>query len=296
VSDQTKPWIALHSNGLSAEINPLGAQLSILRDRLGRDLLWSGDPAFWNGRAPLLFPIVGTLAQGSYRVGRETYHLPRHGFARGRTFDLIQSTEDTATFRLLSDAETRKIYPFLFQLDVRFEIKDTTLLVTTIVQNTSDTELVASMGYHPAFRWPLPFGYARADHRIEFSHDEPAPFRQLNASGLLTEERHTTRIIDRVLRLDDDLFKNDVVIFDALRSRSVSYGALEGPRVEVAFTDSTYLGLWGKPGANFVCIEPWQGVADPDGFDDDFKKKPGVFVVQAGDTRSLHMTITLQGV
>src|ERR1700722_19618558 len=112
VSDGPTPWICLSSGQVTAQVNPLGAQLSTLRDRAGRDLLWDGDPSVWTGRAPLLFPIVGTLAGGCYRLGPTIYQLPRHGFARGRLFDIVDATSASAAFRLKADESSLLVYPF----------------------------------------------------------------------------------------------------------------------------------------------------------------------------------------
>jgi galactose mutarotase-like enzyme len=107
-------WISIGSEHLSAEVDPVGAQLSRLRDSAGRDLLWNGDPSVWNGRAPILFPIVGALAGGRYRLGTKMYPLSRHGFARGRVFEILSSTSSAATLRLEADEASRQIYPFDF--------------------------------------------------------------------------------------------------------------------------------------------------------------------------------------
>lgn len=287
-------WVTLRSGELTAEVNPLGAQLSALRDAAGRDLLWSGDPAVWTGRAPLLFPIVGALAGGRYRLGSQSYALGRHGFARGKNFNLVDCDPHTAVFRLEQDESTLKVYPFRFELEVRFALDGPTLALTTSIRNPGDGTLIASFGYHPGFRWPLPFGRARASHFIEFSEDEPAPIRRLDADGLLKPGGFTTPILNRRLALDDGLFREDAVIFDGIRSRSVSYGADEGPRLRVSYPDAPYLGVWTKPGAEFICIEPWHGMADPVGFAGDFKTKPGVFSVQPAASQRIRMTITLQ--
>jgi galactose mutarotase-like enzyme len=151
----------------------------------------------------------------------------------------------------------------------------------------------ASFGYHPAFRWPLPYGEARAAHRIEFASDEPSPVRRLDANGLLSPERHPSPIIERRLALEDRLFDEDALIFDDLRSRFVSYGAPHGPRIRVDFADAPYLGLWTKPGAPFICIEPWHGIADPKGYAGDFRAKPGVFTVAPGESKAIQMAIAL---
>jgi galactose mutarotase-like enzyme len=293
VPDQRSEWVSLSSGELTAEVNPLGAQLSSLRDRDGRELLWDGDPSVWTGRAPLLFPIVGSLAGGSYRLGSTTYPLPRHGFARGKRFDVVESASAAAAFRLKADEATFQVYPFRFELDVRFELEGPMLAVTACVRNAGDEEMPASFGYHPAFRWPLPFGGARSSHFIEFVSDEPAPVRRLNANGLLAAERHPTPIFNRRLALEDALFRDDAVIFDEIRSHCVTYGAQEGSRIRLTYPDAPYLGIWSKPRANFVCIEPWHGIADPEGFSGDFRTKPGVFMVAPGATLPVKMTITL---
>jgi galactose mutarotase-like enzyme len=287
------PWVSLSSGNLAAEINPLGAQLSALRDHAGRDLLWDGDPSVWTGRAPLLFPIVGTLAGGSYRLSSQIHHLPRHGFARGKRFDIVDMTSAAATFRLKADETTLQIYPFRFELDVRFALEDSTLSVTTWVRNNGDDDMPASFGYHPAFRWPLPFGGTRSSHFIEFACDEPAPIRRLNADGLLAAERYPTPVAHGRLALVDTLFQDDAIIFDEIRSRSITYGDDEGPRIRVSYPQTPFLGLWTKPNANFICIEPWHGVADLAGFSGDFREKTGVFIVTPGAALPIPMAITL---
>jgi galactose mutarotase-like enzyme len=293
MQDQKTSWIALSSAELSAEVNPFGAQLSVLRDASGRELLWNGDPAIWAGRAPILFPIVGTLASGSYRLASKVYPLPRHGFARGKQFDVVEATSSRATFRLSADEATAQVYPFQFQLDVDFALNGATLSVTSSVRNIGAEQMPASIGYHPGFRWPLPYGEPRAAHFIEFADDEGPSIRRLDANGLLSQERHPTPLAHRRLALDDALFRDDVVIFDEIHSRCVTYGADKGPRIRVSYPDASYLGIWTKPGADFICIEPWQGIADEAGFAGDFRTKLGVFTLAPGAVRTLQMQISL---
>jgi galactose mutarotase-like enzyme len=293
VPEPSSSWVSLSSPQLHAQIDPLGAQLSTLQDREGRDLLWDGDPSVWAGRAPLLFPIVGALAGGCYRVGSGQYRLPRHGFARASRFAVLTSTSSEATFRLAADEATLQVYPFRFELTVRFSLEGPALSVVTSVGNLGSGRLLGSFGYHPAFRWPLPFGRARSSHFIEFDRGEPEPIRRLNSEGLLSSTRYPTPVASRRLALADALFTNDAVIFDAVRSRSVTYGADDGPRMRVSYPDAPYLGLWTKPDAGFICIEPWHGIADPQGFSGDFSTKPGVFTVAPGTELPINMTIEL---
>jgi galactose mutarotase-like enzyme len=293
MADDQSDWITIRSTGLSATINPLGAQLSVLRDAAGRNLQWQGDPAVWVGRAPLLFPIVGMLVAGQYRTGGRSYALSRHGFARGRRFALAESGPTNATFRLSADQETLSLYPFQFELDVDFAVEDASLAVTSWIRNRGEQDMPASLGYHPAFAWPLPYGENRAAHFIEFEDAEPAPIRRLDKDGLLLPQRFATPVQNRRLDLRDELFSADALVFDQLVSRSVTYGSEVGPRIAVSFPGVPYLGIWSKPGANFVCIEPWQGVTDPQGFNGELKDKPGTLIVPPGESVAVGMTITL---
>jgi galactose mutarotase-like enzyme len=291
MSDQA--WVSITSGSLTAQIDPRGAQLSSLRTQDFSELLWNGDPAVWAGRAPLLFPIVGVLVGGVYRLGSKTYALSRHGFARDKTFTLQNSSPSSAAFRLLAEASTYSVYPFQFELEVRYELSGATLSVTTAIRNHGRADMPASFGYHPGFRWPLPFGQPRASHFIEFEIDEPAAVRRIDAAGLLTPVQHPTPIAIRRLELTDALFREDVLIFDQIKSRSVSYGSHHGPRLRISFDDAAYLGVWTKPGADFICIEPWHGITDPQGFAGDFMQKPGVRVLKAGEAFFARMDITL---
>jgi galactose mutarotase-like enzyme len=284
-------WVTLRSPALTARVDPQGAQLSSLQDAASNELLWQGDPAIWAGRAPILFPIVGTLAGGSYLHAGKRYVLPRHGFARGRRFTVVDADGGSALFRLVADDATLAVYPFAFELDVAFGLRDATLTVTATVRNIGDVTLYASIGFHPGFRWPLPYGEPRAAHFLEFDADELAPVRRIDADGLLMAQGHPTPVANRRLALEDELFRDDVLIFEALRSRSVSYGAQHGPRIAVDYPDASCLGVWSKPGAEFVCIEPWQGVTDPTGGTGDLRNKPGSFGVAARHCHSLRMTI-----
>ena len=286
--------LRIASDALAAEISELGAELRTLTDAQSRDLLWDGDPAFWTGRAPLLFPIVGELSGGAYRLDGRGYPMPKHGFARRSTFVVVAHAHDRITLRLDASDATRTIYPFDFRLDVSYAITGATLTLTAVVSNLGEAALPASFGFHPAFRWPLPYGEPRADHRLTFAEAEPAPIRRIDGQGLLTPSEHATPVRGRALHLNDALFEDDALIFDRLASRSLTYGAATGPSLEIAFPDMPLLGVWTKPGAGFICVEPWQGCADPQGFDGEFRDKPGVVQIAPGAARSFAMRVTLR--
>ncbi|MDB5679898.1 MAG: aldose epimerase [Sphingomonas bacterium] len=284
--------IAIGGERLTAAINPLGAELTSLKDADGRELMTDADPAFWTGHAPILFPIVGRLNGDVLRLDGREYAMKQHGFARRQMFEVVAQDAASATFRLIANDETRASYPFDFVLDIGFAITGATLEIAVTIANRGVAPMPASFGFHPAFACPLPYGEPRADHRIAFADDEPGPIKRL-ADGLIAGDRPSP-LDGRTLHLTDALFSDDALIWDSLRSRSVSYSAPSGPSLRIAFPDTPYLGVWTKPGARFVCIEPWHGHADPVGFTGDFRDKPGIFTVAPGSQRQCAMAITLQ--
>ncbi len=288
------PTVRIASSALSLSIATLGAEMHDLRDADGRSLQWDGDPAVWAGRAPILFPIVGELAGGHYRLDGRAYPLGRHGFARKSSFSVVAHDERSAVLRLAASDATRAVYPFEFTLDVAYTVDNDGLAIDATIVNGGERPMPASFGVHPAFRWPLPYDQPRADHDVRFERDEPAPIRRLDAAGLVLPEPQPTPVEERVLALRDALFDDDALVFDRVASRRVSYGAPQGPRVEVTFADFPFLGVWTKPGgAHFVCIEPWQGIADPVGYDGDLFEKPGIVVIEPGRSRTFSMTIAV---
>lgn len=279
--------VSISSAALSAEISGSGAELVRLQDRAGADLLWDGDPVFWNGRSPLLFPIVGEVKGNRLKVAGEEYEIGRHGFARTSTFALVGSDAASCTWRLESSEATRRQYPFEFRLDVTYRIEGATLHMEARVTNNGASVMPASFGFHPALRWPLPYRQSRATHEIVFERDEPAPVRR-PVDGLLSAAQFPTPVRDRRLLLRDDLFEEGALVWDTLASRSLIYG----DAIRVDFPRMSHLGIWTKPGAGYVCIEPWQGHASPEGFDGELADKPGVIAITPGATESFGMSIT----
>lgn len=284
-------WITITSGALTARINPLGAELSSLTDAGGRELMTDADPAFWTGRAPLLFPLVGKPAGEVIRVDGVEYPMTQHGFARRSRFELVDASADAVTFRLRDDAATRASYPFAFTLSAHFHVEGSTLDIAVRIDNPGDVPLPASFGFHPALAWPLPGGAPREDHRITFAADEPAPLKRL-VDGLIAGERPSP-LQGRTLSLSDALFIDDALIWDHVRSQAVTYGTDTGPRLAITFPDTPQLGVWSKPGARFVCVEPWHGLADPVGYAGEFRDKPGVFMVPPGGAKRIGMSVTL---
>jgi len=285
-------WVGISNDYLSAAINPLGAELSSLKDAEGRQLMTDGDPTWWTGRAPLLFPIIGELAGGRYRLDGKTHELPRHGFARRQSFELLERDVSRVAMRLSDNEATRAVYPFAFTLDVAFTLGEMTLFIDVRATNDGEANMPASFGFHPGFAWPLPYGVPRDAHGITFVQDEPEPLARL-ANNLIAPDPRPSPLHGRRLNLRDDLFVDDALIWEHVRSDHVVYGVEGSPSLRISWKNMPNLGIWTKPGAPFVCIEPWAGIADPVGFSGEIWDKPGIVCISPGQSRSWAMEVTL---
>jgi galactose mutarotase-like enzyme len=292
VTDPEADRHAFSSPGLEACVNAEGAELCALRDPNGQEYLWPAGPA-WPRHAPVLFPIVGRLRDDTLVHAGRPYRMTQHGFARDRRFTWVDRSATGCRLVLTDDAQTRAMYPFGFRFEISYDAVDTTLQVTFTVENTGDEVLPASMGAHPAFRWPLDPTLPKTAYRLTFDKPEPAPLRGV-VNGLLTPADRPSPIVGGSLPLTEDLFAADALILPHPASRSVRFAAAHGPALTVSWQGFVELGLWSRPGADFLCIEPWHGMASPPDFTGDFVEKPGLMLIPPGDSRTLSLRITVE--
>ena len=289
--------LIIRSSDLTVRVDRLGAELRSMRDGQGREVMTDADPRWWTGHAPLLFPFVGRSRGDAYRMNGRTYSMPQHGFARRADFALEDHASDRLLLRLEADATTRAVYPFDFRLDMNFTLEGATLRMTATVGNRGEARMPFSFGYHPAFAWPLPFGGTVEDHRIIFDKPEPAPIRRVgDEPGLIARASEPSPVQGDRLAPTYAMFEGDALIWDDLASRSLTWGVPGRPHLKIDFPDTPWLGLWQKPGAHYLCVEPWAGMADPVGFDGDVWDKPGIMALLPGQSRSFRMDVTLVGV
>ena len=175
---------SISASGIVGCVKADGAELCRLQDGGGRDYLWSAEPV-WPRHAPVLFPIVGRLRDDKLVHDGQRFPMTQHGFARDRRFEWVERGVDSCRLVLVDDHATRALYPFGFRFEIAYAVAGSTLTVRYVVTNTGDAVLPASMGAHPAFRWPLEPGRAKIDYTLTFEADEPAPLRGV-VDGLLT--------------------------------------------------------------------------------------------------------------
>ena len=271
----------------------MGAELQSIRDVAGRDYLHDG-ASFWPSRAPLLFPIVGALKDNTHVVDGAPYHLPKHGFARHSLFEEGDTSADRARFRLADSEATRAEYPYKFMLDAEYALTGAKLTTSVTVTNTDTKPIPVAFGFHPAFRWPLPGAGARLDQVVDFAVDEPGTLTRIDSDGLIARQLESP-VKGRRLTLADELFEDDALIFLSLKSRSLRFGPANGssPALKIDFENMPHLGIWTKPGAPYLCIEPWSGYASPAAFSGPLTEKPGSMNLMPGEARNFAMSVEL---
>jgi galactose mutarotase-like enzyme len=247
----------LKNSHLSATINHKGAELISLKNANHKEYIWEGNPEYWGKHSPILFPIVGTLKNNTYTFNENSYQLPRHGFARDISFELIQQTTNTVTFSLKSSEKTKLVYPFDFELQINYTLEENKLVIGYKIINKDTIAIPFSIGAHPAFSLPKNF----EEYDLLFDKSEDLIIYTLE-NDLISDTVFTLEIDKNKLPLSYSLFENDALIIKKLQSKSITILENETPLLKVQFDDFKNLGLWTKNNAPFICIEPWLGYSD----------------------------------
>lgn len=264
-----------------------GGELQSLTDKkTGTQFLWNGDPTYWKYHAPILFPIVGRVTGNQYRVDGKTFALPQHGLARTSEFTCVEKTESAVAFSLQSSPETLAVYPFQFSLRIAYTLEKNSVKTTLTVQNIDTKPLVFSLGAHPAFMCPIEPGEALTDCYLEFSEAETAPILPLAPSGFLSREKQPYLHGENKIMLHQDLFQNDALIFHRLKSKTIAIKSKKSAKALcIDISEFPFVGIWAPAkGAPFLCIEPWHGHCDYDGFSGEFADKEDTITLPAGES------------
>ena len=277
--------IVIENSDLRVAIKTQGAELDSIQHKTHPlEYLWQGDAAFWGKKSPILFPIVGTLKDNNFSYKGKKYTLPRHGFARDKTFKVEQHTADSATFLLVSDEETLKNYPFQFQFRLHYTLKDNALCVTYAVKNTGSDDMYFSVGGHPAFRLPLIDGTTYTDYFIELNQAETSGRYPLSIDGLLELKSNSFLENSNKIPLNPALFYEDAVVLKHLEATSMAILSDKTPHgLRMTFEGFPYFGIWAAKNAPFVCLEPWCGISDSVNTTQDLTKKEGINLLKKDD-------------
>ncbi|MFT4032637.1 MAG: aldose 1-epimerase family protein [Siphonobacter sp.] len=268
----------LENDFIKAAFRTKGAELiSIYNKKTQLEYLWNGNPAFWAKHSPVLFPIVGSLKENHYLFEGQSYSLSRHGFARDSEFEVESNTGNNLVFYLGDSPETQAVYPFKFEFRIQYTLVENTLIVSYLVENPGQKDLLFSVGGHPAFQVPLVGGTAYEDYYLEFDQTEDLKHWPLADNGLIESEPVLLRANTSRLPLTHELFYEDALVFKQLNATHITLKSDKTPhQLAFHFENFPFLGIWAAPNAPFVCIEPWCGIADSVKHDQNLETKEGI--------------------
>ena len=288
---------------IKVKIKSFGAELNSLQ-KIDEDLeyMWQGDSKYWNRHSPILFPIVGRLKNDSYTYQNQKYNMTQHGFARDKEFEVIKNEADFMEFRLKSDEKTLLIYPFLFELYISYTLVKTKLIISYKVVNKNADEMLFSIGAHPAFNWTFTNESKKEDYFLEFENIKKTKRYFLNELGLVYKNEDLEIKNNKIL-LNEELFKNDALVFNDANIKTVSLknknenkneNKKDNRIIKVDFESFPYLGIWSKPsGAPFICIEPWFGLADEENSNQNLEDKKGMIRLEKDEVFSCFYSVEI---
>ena len=288
--------VELKNEQLTIVISEVGAELQSIKDVNGKEYLWQADPNFWPRHSPILFPIVCSVNNDTYRIEGKEYHLPRHGFARDTEFKLIAQSERKVTFALESSEETKKVYPYDFTLSISYILDDKKIGVIWHVLNTDTQEIHFQIGGHPAFNVPGMKTGENQYGRIRLDNEESLDGLKSYIDGSHEMTEVPVEAEQGIIEFTDNTWRNDSVkIHKSQVHRAELLGPDGEPEVTVDFR-TPVIAFWSpfQKNAPFVCIEPWYGLGDPRGFEGEFKDKPLMNHLQPGASFMSRYDITIR--
>ena len=242
------------------------------------EYLWQGNPDVWYGQSPVLFPIIGNVLEEKYFLDGKEYHMPKHGLFRKRDAVLVEQTENKLVFMEKEDEETLAIFPYNFEVYIIFELIEKTLKVTHKIVNKTDKTMYFSIGGHPGFNCKI------GDY-LEFDENENLDTVEIDTDCLRTNKMIPVLRDEKKIVITEDIFNNDALIFTGMKSKNITLASDDHNRkVIFDYSDCSYLGIWAKPGAPYVCIEPWWGVNDSHERKADFSQKDAIISLESGNT------------
>ena len=269
-------YYRIENEFFTCEIDDMGAQLHSLKSKdNGTEYIWQGNPDIWYGQAPVLFPVIGQLINDKYFYNGKEYAMPKHGLARKLLFKVKECEGAKAVFSLESDENTLESYPFDFEYLVTFELKGKALVNTMTVINKTDGEMYFSVGAHPGFN-------CKVGDIIEFEQPETLATERIDKENLIIDKKFPLIENSREIVITKEIFEPDALILSGMKSKKLR---IKGENeIEFTFGDCPFLGIWAKPGAPYVCIEPWYGVNDGRDVKSDISQKRGIQHLNKGET------------
>ena len=284
----------LTNGNYTAQVNSTGAELFSLKGPDGFEYIWTGDPDYWTGHAPVLFPMVGWLRGGKAKLDGKWVKMGGHGFARRSEFSLAEEGEGKLSLRLVSNEETKKCYPYDFALTVTYTLEENGYKTAFTVENTGDRPMPFTIGGHPGFCVPVDEKASFEDYVIRFEKEETQRCPGFVGEGLLDYSQINLELQgQREIPLRHELFYRDALVFEKLQSSTVALvNPNTGKGVEMEFSQFPLLGIWSAANDGpYVCLEPWTGCGTIATESDQFEQKKGMESLPAGQQKTYAFSV-----
>jgi len=275
----------LQNNLLSIKVKSFGAELcSVVSKQANIEYIWQADESVWARHAPNLFPIVGKLKGGNFRYQSKNYQLPQHGFARDHEFICVEQSDDYLLFELTASEKTLENYPFHFCFQVGYKLIENKVVTSYSVFNPDNADLYFSVGAHPAFNCPLQNNESFEDYELVFNDKNSLTINTLN-DGLISSKTNQITLNNHKLSVSKQLFDNDALVLMNSQIDEVTLMSSKSKHgVSLVSKDWPFYGIWTKKNTErFICLEPWQGIADSDEAGGDLTQKIGIIKLKSLD-------------
>ena len=275
---------------LRVTVSDTGAELISVVDKANEaERIWIGDPAVWNRHAPILFPFVGKVTDGKYRIADREYTMKtQHGFARDMDFACIEETPVSVTHCLSATDWTREHYPYEFRLTVTHRLEGKQLFIAWGIENRGADQMFFSIGGHPGFL--MPKGVAKEDCLIAFPGMNTLRYKSANKDGYVLPETKTLSLKEGCTPYQEDI--PDTWIFEDEQVRRVGIMLPDGtPYVMLHCDHFPMLAVWANPKGPFICLEPWFGRTDDEGFRGSIDQKKAIQSLRSGEKKDICYSI-----
>lgn len=273
-------------------VDTLGGELISYKAN-DKEYIWTGDPDYWTGHAPVLFPIVGALKDTKVIIEGNEYSMAKHGFARKSEFALTKLTDNKAVFKLKYSDETLKQYPYKFLLTITHEIDDKGFTTKYKVNNLDDKPIMFAIGGHTGFAVD-----SIENYKLIFDEIENCKLYYTDKDSIISDNLVHKKSFENTneFELDYSDYDIDVIIAKDIKSRKVKLVNKEtGRGIEFDYTGFDVLGIWTPPGKKspFICLEPWNGIPAYDDEDGKFENKPYIVKLDVDGEYKVGYTVSL---
>ncbi len=291
--------LSIQNTTFKISVTKIGAELcSLYSKTTNTEFMWQANPTIWGSYAPVLFPIIGCLKDGKFLFEGVAYSVPKHGFIRNNT--TLESNfigDNIIEFRSKYTEESLKNYPFKYEFIIQYILQEDGVKVEhTIINQDTENPMYFSIGGHPGFNCPFFENEKYEDYYIEFEVSETDDTWLVSKDGLIENQSTPYLKYNKTLPLHSEMFAKDALIFKNLKSKEISLKSNNHSiALKMDISEFEYLGLWAKPNAPFVCIEPWLGISDAVITSQDFTQKEGIQRLEAGETKVISYEIKIEG-